>query len=197
MKGYSKEKSRGSWDEKDIPKRRAGVREMNKDISKRRAGVHEINKDIPKEGISKRYWNVWESDSRSDEKDSEDSNTDKDIEESSESYVLVQWRIQGGRGEFRKNHPYLGVSLWFGDILSEKHYPICLILHEKAFGNQKFPRGQAPRPLYSNFFFLSNLKPPSLKSWIRPCSDYITSCSELYLTLQTLMMHQSIILKND
>ena len=46
----------------------------------------------------------------------------------------------------------LGVSLRFGDILSEKQCSISLRLHEKAFGNQKFPRGWAPRPLHSIFF---------------------------------------------
>ena len=39
----------------------------------------------------------------------------------------------------KKSSPYLGVSLWFGDILSEKHCPICFRLHDKTFGNQKFP----------------------------------------------------------
>ena len=35
----------------------------------------------------------------------------------------------------RKNSsPCLGVSLWFGDILSAKQCHICLRLHEKAFG---------------------------------------------------------------
>ena len=60
-------------------------------------------------------------------------------------------------------------------LLSEKHCPICLRLHDKTFGNQKSPRGRAPRPLYSKIFFMSNFTPPpSLKSWIRPCINSIT-----------------------
>ena len=64
-------------------------------------------------------------------------------------YHSTQWRIQGGGGwgfkppppSEKKSSPYLGVSLGFGDILSEKQLIICLRLHEKAFGNQKFSRG--------------------------------------------------------
>ena len=52
---------------------------------------------------------------------------------------------------WKKSSPYLGVSLWFGDILSEKQCPICLRLHEKTFGN---------RTLYSKIFFLSNFNSP-------------------------------------
>ena len=74
-----------------------------------------------------------------------------------------QWRIQGGGGGLGGwNHPqeksslFLGVSLWFGDILSEKQCPICLRLHEKTFRNQKFPRGRAPRPLYIDMLGISH-----------------------------------------
>ena len=56
--------------------------------------------------------------------------------------------------------PYLEVSLWFGDILSERQCPICLRLHDKTFGNQKFPRGRVPLPLYSKIFVLPNFNPP-------------------------------------
>ena len=53
--------------------------------------------------------------------------------------------------------PYLGLSLWFGDIISEKQCPICLRLHEKAFENQNFPRGRAPRPPQPNLKLISGL----------------------------------------
>ena len=53
----------------------------------------------------------------------------------------------------KKSSPESGVSLWFGHILSEKQCPICLRLHDKTFGSQKFPRGRSPRPLYSKLFF--------------------------------------------
>ena len=50
--------------------------------------------------------------------------------------------------------------LWFGDIQSEKQCPICLILHEKTFGNQQFSRGLAPRSLYSKIFLFVTFWPP-------------------------------------
>ena len=49
----------------------------------------------------------------------------------------------------KKSSSYLGVSLCFGDILSEKQCPICRRLHEKAFGNQKY----IPRPLTVKYIF--------------------------------------------
>ena len=64
----------------------------------------------------------------------------------------------------KKSSPYLGVSLWFGDILSEKQCPIRLRLHEKAFG--------APRQLYSRLLFLSNLTPPPLTEKLDPSLGY-------------------------
>ena len=76
----------------------------------------------------------------------------------------------------KKSSPCLGISLWFGDILSEKQWPICLRLHEKAFGNQKFPRGRAHRPLYSNFF-LSNYNPPPLTEKLDPPLEVLDDIS--------------------
>ena len=61
----------------------------------------------------------------------------------------------------KKSSPYLGVSFWFGAILSEKQCPIWLRLHEKTFGKQTFFRGGgAPRPLYSKIFVYPILNPP-------------------------------------
>ena len=92
----------------------------------------------------------------------------------------LEWRVQG-----KKSSPYLGVSLWFGDILSEKQCPICLRLHEKAFGNQKISRGRAPRPLHSEIFLLSNCTPPPhQKSWIRPCNVYRPTAKEIRMYVQ-------------
>ena len=59
----------------------------------------------------------------------------------------------------------IGVSLWFGDILSEKQCPICHRLHEKTFRNQKFLRGRASWPLYSIFLFSPYCTPPPPSHW--------------------------------
>ena len=75
--------------------------------------------------------------------------------------IRYQWQNQGGRGfggfnpssPGKKSSAYLGVSLWFVDILSEKQCLICLRLHDKTFGNQKFPWEQAPRTLYGKISF--------------------------------------------
>ena len=48
-----------------------------------------MTKDIPKKGNHKCYWDVWQSESRSDESDSDDSDTDEDIEKSCELMVTV------------------------------------------------------------------------------------------------------------
>ena len=68
----------------------------------------------------------------------------------------------GGGGGWtlrQKNHHLIQVFfLWLGDILSEKQCQLCLRLHEKTFGNQKYPRGRAPWHLYSKIFFLTNFK---------------------------------------
>ena len=97
-----------------------------------------------------------------------------------------QWRIQGGWGcggfkppplLRKKPSLYLGVYLWFGDILSEKHCPICLRLHDKSFWNQNFPLGQDHRPLYSIFF--GQILPLRWKAGCapgRPIHDTPTHC---------------------
>ena len=64
----------------------------------------------------------------------------------------------------KKSSPYLGVSLWFADILSEKQCPICLRLHEKAFGNQKFPQGRPLYPFTVKYIFCQIPPPPHLNA---------------------------------
>ena len=56
----------------------------------------------------------------------------------------------------KKSSPYLGVSLGFDDIVSEKQCPICLRLHEKALGNKKI--GPLD-PFTVNYFFCQILTP--------------------------------------
>ena len=51
----------------------------------------------------------------------------------------------GGVGGWNRPHKksslFLGVSLWFGDIRSEKQCPICLRLHEKPLEIKSSPGG--------------------------------------------------------
>ena len=49
---------------------------------------------------------------------------------------------------------------FLGDIVSEKQCQICLRLHEKTFGNQKFLRGRPPRPFTVKYCFCQILNHP-------------------------------------
>ena len=78
----------------------------------------------------------------------------------------------------KKSSSYLGVSFWFGDILSEKQYPICLRLHQKAFGNQKFLQAGPFDPLFLQlniyFFQIVTPPPPQWKARSASASGHLT-----------------------
>ena len=70
----------------------------------------------------------------------------------------------GGRGLKQIINLFRGfLMIWCYRLrLREKQCPICLRLHEKAFGCQKFHRGRASTLLQYNIF-LSNFTPPPLR----------------------------------